>query len=72
MMKKTPPSISRKHGHKARVANLSQWLELNLRAQTETHAPRVADRVTTKLSCSKSGQAYFWLTDRGRSRVIKH
>lgn len=72
-MNKKTTAIQRKHGYKARVNKLSQWLELNLKTQVETHEALVLkDRVTTQVSCSKSGQAYFWITDRGRSRVIKH
>ncbi len=71
-MKKTPTAIIRKHGYKARAAAIENRLKLSFNRDAQTHQADCGPRVTTQLACSKSGEAYFWITDRGRSRVIKH
>jgi hypothetical protein len=69
-MKKTPMESSRKHGYKARAEVIDRRLHLN--SFGETHCADAGERLKTNLRCSSSGQAYFWFTDRGRSRLIKH
>lgn len=46
----------RKHGLKARQQPL----------------PAMAQRLTTQVTFETSCQSYLWVTDRGRSRLIKH
>lgn len=31
-----------------------------------------ASRLTTQVTFESSSQTYFWMTDRGRSKLIKH
>ena len=68
MMKKIAGTI-RKHGYKARaVAN-----KLCLRYETEVRErPQLKARLKTLLTFESSSQSYLWVTDRGRSRLIKH
>lgn len=70
-MKKTPTAV-RKHGYNARAAVIENRLKLSFNRESQTHKAECGPRVTTQLSCCKTGEAYFWITDRGRSRVIKH
>lgn len=66
-MKRTP-IIPRKHGFKARA-------EARLLVQQDAdtrEAGLSSDRLTTQLTFASDCQAYLWITDRGRSRLIKH
>ena len=73
-MKKDTAQESRKHGYKARAAVIDRWLRLDPSESTADVHQAVApkDRITTQLACSKTRETYFWITDRGRSRLIKH
>jgi hypothetical protein len=57
---KTYPALKRKHGLKAHLQKLPQAI------------PTAAHRPIVSLLCENHGQAYVWMTDRGRSRLIKH
>ena len=46
----------RKHGFKARQQSM----------------PAMSQRLTTQVTFESSCQSYLWVTDRGRSRLIKH
>jgi hypothetical protein len=61
----------RKHGYKARAQEISRRLRLSYETNVcETPQNRV--RLTTQVTFEKSRQSYLWVTDRGRSRLIKH
>ena len=69
-MKKNTLPIVRKHGLKARRASAARF-----RFLTESDAREAgpaAERLKTKLTYEINSQAYLWITDRGRSRLIKH
>ncbi|MBI5630895.1 MAG: hypothetical protein HY921_08430 [Elusimicrobia bacterium] len=54
----------RKHGSKARLA---------MREERDIHCSSwPADRVKRKLTYESQTESYLWITDRGRSRLIKH
>lgn len=57
---KTHLALKRKHGLRARLQKRPQAIT--------TTAPRPI----VSLLCESHGQAYVWMTDRGRSRLIKH
>ena len=62
--------ITRKHGYKARAATIARRLELFCERHLES-AP-VGARLKTVLTFESKAQAYLWITDRGRSKLIKH
>ena len=60
----------RKHGYKARAAMIDRLIvsqEIDAMAR-----PSAGQRLRTMLTFQSETQAYFWTTDRGRSRLIKH
>ena len=71
-MKKTNQTTTRKHGYNARAAVISSRLHLNSDRDVATPHAGPGRRLKTELTCSATGKTYFWLTDRGRSRLIKH
>lgn len=61
--------MPRKHGLKARAA-LTGLRRVESGDVREASVPGA--RRTTRLSFEFNSQAYLWITDRGRSRPIKH
>ncbi len=70
IMKK--PTISRKHGLRARL-EAAQAARFRVNPETDTREVSASgSRLKTTLTFSNSSQAYLWITDRGRSRLLKH
>lgn len=70
-MKKTTAVTVRKHGYKARRMELLARPHLDSESGV---SPRSfsGERLKTRLAFETNSQAYLWITDRGRSRLIKH
>lgn len=64
--------ITRKHGYKARQAVIERWLCLQAPGAETAAAPAAGCRLKTQLTFERGSQSYYWTTDRGRSRLIKH
>ena len=62
---------TRKHGYKARAAQIGRWLCIQTEKDS-SDAPSLGHRLKRELTFRSSSQSYVWVTDRGRSRLIKH
>lgn len=64
------PLIIRKHGSKS-PAGLTRRFRLN--NDSDIHSAGLSmDRLKTLLTFETDSRTYLWITDRGRSRLIKH
>ena len=61
------PMIPRKHGREARLAAVRARTTCESREGTPAAA-----RLNTHLTYEANCEAYLWITDRGRSRLLKH
>ncbi len=60
----------RRHGYKARAAVVERLFVSH--EQDCAPRPSSGERLRTMLTFRSENQAYSWITDRGRSRLIKH
>jgi len=64
-------SISRKHGRKALIDLTRKHVRLHNDSDIRQAGLSMV-RLKTLLTFETSSQSYLWITDRGRSRLIKH
>lgn len=53
-------------------AEMKKTLTTHRKHGRKTQQKLSATRLTTQVTFESSSQSYFWLTDRGRARLIKH
>lgn len=68
VMKKT---TTRKHGYAARAKAIGRMLTLETPGHVH-EAVQAKPRLRTSVTFESQHQSYLWVTDRGRSRLIKH
>lgn len=70
-MKKMSSMSARKHGTRARLA--AQKNEWRIHSSCDTRESGLSgERLRTKLTFETNTQAYLWITDRGRAKLVKH
>lgn len=67
----TKKQTTRKHGYAARAREISRLLTLDTPGHVH-EAVQSKPRLRTLVTFENSSQSYLWITDRGRSRLIKH
>lgn len=67
----TKKQTTRKHGYAARAREIGKLLTLEAPARVH-EAIQAKPRLRTLVTFEQTCQSYLWITDRGRSRLIKH